>query len=27
VKVERYNIDGSAPRPTDAAEPPPAPTK
>ena len=27
VKVERYNIDGSIPRPTDTAEPPPAPKK
>ena len=27
VKVERFNIDGSAPRPTDSAVPPPAPTK
>jgi peptidyl-prolyl cis-trans isomerase C len=27
VKVEKYNIDGSTPRPTDTAEPPPAPTK
>jgi len=24
VKVERFNMDGSVPRPTDAAEPPPA---
>jgi peptidyl-prolyl cis-trans isomerase C len=27
VKVEKYNIDGSTPRPTDNAEPPPAPKK
>lgn len=27
AKVEKYNIDGSTPRPTDNAEPPPAPTK
>ncbi len=25
VKVEKFNIDGSVPRPTDSAEPPPAP--
>ena len=27
AKVEKYNLDGSTPRPTDTAEPPPAPTK
>ena len=27
VKVEKFNPDGSMPRPTDAAEPPPAPAK
>ena len=27
VKIEKYNPDGSAPRPTDNAEPPPAPQK
>lgn len=27
VKVEQFNPDGSVPRPTDAAEPPPAPAK
>ena len=27
VKVEKFNADGSAPRPTDDAEPPPAPGK
>jgi peptidyl-prolyl cis-trans isomerase C len=27
VKIEKYNIDGSAPRPTDSAEPPAAPEK
>jgi hypothetical protein len=24
VKVEKFNLDGSTPRPTDNAEPPPA---
>jgi peptidyl-prolyl cis-trans isomerase C len=27
VKVEKYNLDGSTPRPTDTAEPPPPPHK
>jgi len=27
AKVEKYNLDGSTPRPTDTAEPPPAPAK
>lgn len=27
VKIEKYNPDGSAPRPTDSAEPPPVPQK